>query len=238
MAAQQLNGGFAVLARGAAGLVMASAVLLATGCGGGTESSSKPTPAPAKPSETPAGKPADKPAEKPSDKPAEKPADGEQKAGFVNINVGGTVFNLELALTPQRRFHGLSDRGVIPAGTGMLFVFPDNQVQPQNFVMRDCSAPIDIIYLDPKGRVLASYTMPPEPPRTEEEKVLSAPFPNAPKWAWNNEKYELRLKQYPSRYPSQFVIELPGEVLKTLPKPIKAGDLIEADWEGLKKLAR
>lgn len=234
MAALRMNVGCSVVARGAAGLVMAAAVLLAGSCGNATEPTVKPSATPAKPSETPATKPSEKPAEKPAD----KPADGEQKAGFVKITVGGTPFNLELALTPQRRFHGLSDRGVIPAGTGMLFVFPDNQVQQQNFVMRDCSAPIDIIYLDPKGRVLASYTMPPEPPRTEEEKVLSAPFPNAPKWTWNNEKYELRLKQYPSRYPSQFVIELPGEVLKTLPKPIKAGDLIEADWEGLTKLAR
>jgi uncharacterized membrane protein (UPF0127 family) len=179
----------------------------------------------------------------PTPAPAPTPATGgkgaeHDKPGFITMSIGGTPHTLEYALTPARRFRGLSERGVIPVGTGMLFVFPDNQVGPQAFVMRDCPAPIDIIYLDPRGRIVAMYTMQPEPPRSEAEKVLTPPFEGAPQWACHNADYEARLKQYPSRFPTQFVIEIPGGAMATLPKPLRIGDQLPADWDAIRKMAK
>jgi len=189
-------------------------------------------PGESKPSETkPAGT---KPTE--TSGSATKPA--EVPAGFIKVDLGGKGFTLELALTPARRFRGLSERGVIPQGAGMLFVFPTEQVSVQNFVMRDCPAPIDIVYLDQQGRVLAMHEMKAEEPRGQGEKENTLPYDGAPAWSAVNMKYESRLKGYSSRFPSQFVIEVAGGTLKALPKPLKVGDRIELDIAGLKKQAK
>lgn len=152
------------------------------------------------------------------------------------VTLGGKRFNLELALDAQSRFRGLSERTNIPADGGMLFVFPDQQVTVHSFVMRDCPEPIDIIYLDRSGRITAMHTMQPDPPRTEAEKVLSAPYPGAPQWAWTNEAYENRLTKYSSRYAAQFVIELRGGTLPTL--GLKDGQRVDLPLEELRKRAR
>lgn len=68
--------------------------------------------------------------------------------------------------------------------------------------MRDCPIDIDIIFLDPSGRITAMHHMPAEPPRDPE----TEPETGVP----STDKYEQRLKRYPSRYPAQFVIELAG----------------------------
>jgi hypothetical protein len=156
----------------------------------------------------------------------------------VTLELGGKRFGLELAQTPARRFRGLSERTQIAPDGGMLFVFPDALVSVQAFVMRDCPIPIDIVYLDPAGRVLATYAMTPEPPRTREEMENTPPFPGAPDWARTNERYEGRLKRYSSRFPSQFVIELAGGTLKALPTQLKVGDKVEAPWRDLVGKAR
>jgi uncharacterized membrane protein (UPF0127 family) len=209
----------------------------------GQASPDKPAPAPAstpaeKPVTKPADQPASKPAEKPADKPADKPAEAPAPAGFQKLTIGGRVFNLELALTPARRFRGLSERTSIPADGGMLFVFSPRETQVHGFVMRDCPVPIDIIYLDRSGRVVAFHEMLPEPPRAEDEKELLPPAPGAPDWARVNLKYESRLKQYSSRFPSQFVVELAGGTIKTLPNELKVGDAISADWKALSARAQ
>lgn len=157
----------------------------------------------------------------------------------VQLRLAGRVFHLELANTEQTRFRGLSERTHIEPDGGMLFVFPDNQVQVQGFVMRDCPVQIDIIYLDPLGKVTAMYEMMPEPPRTEAEKALSPPVANAPAWAYMNPAYESRLRRYSSLLPAQFVIELRGGVLKELQTAgLKVGDVVPLDLLGLKRAAR
>jgi uncharacterized membrane protein (UPF0127 family) len=116
------------------------------------------------------------------------------------VVIDGRAFELELALSPEARFQGLSDREHIPADGGMLFVFPTPM--RQSFVMRRCLVPIDIIFLDPQGRIVAMHQMKVEPYDTPED----------------------QLKRYGSRWQAQFAIELAGGMLDQL--DIRNGDII------------
>lgn len=157
-----------------------------------------------------------------SDGQPEKEGDVE----FQRVRLDGRMFRLEIADTPEKRFKGLSHRTEIPENGGMLFIFPREHVRVQQFVMRDCSVDIDIIYLDPSGRIVAMHEMKVEPPRG----------PDEGKPGEINEKYERRLKAYSSRYPAQFVIEIKGG---TLPKmQLKEGDKVDLPLAALKARAR
>jgi len=138
----------------------------------------------------------------------------------AKVGIGGKTFFLEVANTDATRFRGLSERTTIAADGGLIFVFPTGRAAVQGFVMRDCPIPIDIIYLDATGRVLAMHAMLPEPPR-DPAKGEGTPADTS------NRAYDARLKQYSSRFPAQFAIELAGGTIKTL--SIKEGDKIELD---------
>ena len=127
------------------------------------------------------------------------------------VQIDGQQFNLELALTPQQRQQGLSDREHIPDDGGMLFVFPD--VARRQFVMRRCLVPIDIIFLGPNGRIVAMHQMAVEPYDLPEE----------------------QLTRYSSHYPAQFAIELQGGMLDQL--TVGLGDRIDLPLESLKRRA-
>lgn len=142
-----------------------------------------------------------------------------------SVKVGGETFHLELALDQTKRFQGFSGREHIEADGGMLFVFPRPSVQA--FVMRDCPAPIDIIFLDPSARVIAMYQMKVEEPRREDEPKTANP---------GADKYEQRLVRYNSKFAAQFVIELAGGTLDRL--KLAEGDLIKLDTDGLKARAK
>lgn len=153
----------------------------------------------------------------------------------ADVKLDGQSFTLDLALEDESRFKGLSGRTDIPDNGGMLFVFKDSGVRQHSFVMRDCPVDIDIIYLDKSGRIVAMHAMKAETPRADDEKVLSG-GPGVPEWAKTNDKYESRLKKYPSKFPAQFVIELKGGTLAKL--KLKNGDKIDLDTKGLKKRAK
>ncbi len=155
--------------------------------------------------------------------------DDRSSATIATVSISGKSFHLELALDTQARFRGLSERTYIEPDGGMLFVFPRDQIAVHAFVMRDCPIPIDIIYLDPSGRVVASHAMTAEPPRDP------ARGEGTPADA-NNPQYNSRLKGYSSRFPSQFVIELAGGTLAKL--NLKEGDVITFDRDALLKRAR
>lgn len=142
------------------------------------------------------------------------------------VRVGGKTFKLELADNQTTRFKGLSDRTVIAKDGGMLFVFPQ-PIESLHFVMRDCPIPIDIIFLDASGRITAMHAMVPEEPRRPDEPKTENPL---------DDKYEARLKRYPSRYAAQFAIELAGGAIKGL--SLKEGDRIDMDLPRLKKAAK
>ncbi len=142
---------------------------------------------------------------------------GEPKTGRVVI--GDASLELELALDPLTRFRGLSGRQRIPPDGGMLFVNP--QPRPMTMVMRRCPVPIDVAFLDRAGRVVAMFSMEPEPPRRAEE---------------SDADYEARLPRYPSGWPAQFAIELAGGRLSEL--GVEVGQRIDFDHRGLVERAR
>lgn len=153
--------------------------------------------------------------------------DEQTQRDVERVSIGGKTFFLEVSDTNAERLRGLSERTEIAPDGGMLFVFPDNQVAVQRFVMRDCPIDIDIIYLDPNGRVVATHQMKAEAPRGEGEGEAGST---------NNTAYEARLKRYSSRFPSQFVIELKGGTLPSL--DIEEGQEIKLDLKRLKDQAK
>lgn len=131
---------------------------------------------------------------------------------ILRVSIGGRSFDLELAMSDATRVKGLSDRESIPTDGGMLFVFP--QARPLSFVMRRCLVPIDIIYLDPAGRIVRTYAMQVEPYDTPES----------------------RLRRYDSGNTAQFAIELAGGTLDSL--NLSLGQKIDLPVESLKQRAR
>ena len=148
-------------------------------------------------------------------------------SNIESVKIDGKWFQLELALDRETQFKGLSDRQHIEPDGGMLFVF--KQATVQRFVMRDCPIDIDIIFLDPSGRITAMHHMPAEDPRNPDTEPIDPARGIAP-------KYEDRLAKYSSRFAAQFVIELAGGTLKS--HNLKEGDQIELDLEGLKARAK
>ncbi|MFW5682713.1 MAG: DUF192 domain-containing protein [Phycisphaeraceae bacterium] len=128
------------------------------------------------------------------------------------VEIDGEAFELKLALTVKQRYEGLSDVAEIPERGGMLFVFPD--AARRSFVMRRCLVPIDIVFLDAGGRVVAMHEMEVEPYDTPNEE----------------------LTPYPSRYPAQFAIELRGGWLDRL--DVALGDRVDLPREELKARAK
>jgi|ERR1051325_6787502 uncharacterized membrane protein (UPF0127 family) len=145
---------------------------------------------------------------------------------IADVKLDGKTFHLELAVDPDVRTKGLGGRDKIADDGGMLFVFP--QPMTTAFVMRDCPIPIDIIFLDGSSRIIAMHKMVAEAPRGPDEQ-------NPPGQSYN-EKYEERLKKYPSKFATQFVIELKGNTLDSL--KLKEGQKIDLDTVELKKRAK
>jgi len=127
-----------------------------------------------------------------------------------SLQIDGRRFKLDLALTEEARIKGLGGRDNIASDGGMLFVFAE--AEKQQFVMRDCVVPIDLIFLDPNGRVVRMHQM---------------GVPDNP----SNPQ-----KTYPSTYPAQYAIELKGGTLDKL--DLERGDQIQFPRRSLKQRAR
>ncbi len=139
--------------------------------------------------------------------------------GHEVVELGGRRFTLELVADPATRERGLGGRESIPEDGGMLFSFPDSQIR--HFVMRDCLVPIDIVFLDSDGRIVAMHHMPVEPPRAENETAL---------------QYDRRLKRYSSRFNARYAIEIRGGTLDEL--DLQAGQKVDLDTERLARVTR
>jgi hypothetical protein len=65
---------------------------------------------------------------------------------------GAARFSVEIADDPQERARGLMHRESMPAGHGMLFLW--DEADQRGFWMKNTPLPLDLIFLDPQGRVL------------------------------------------------------------------------------------
>lgn len=151
---------------------------------------------------------------------APSPAAGNGKEKVV---IKGETFELEPAIDDAKREQGLMGRASIPDHGGMLFVFPDSKVRVQSFWMKNCLVDMDIIYLDPFGRVTATHRMKALPPKWKDESEAD---------------YEERVREhsYSSGYPAQFAIELQAGSLDRL--DVKIEQKIDLDLARLKGMAR
>jgi uncharacterized protein len=153
-------------------------------------------------------------ATRPTTQPATQPAKPREK-----LAIGGEEFELEIAADDATRARGLMHRDKIDEHGGMLFIYPETQDE-LGFWMKNCPIDIDILYLDAKGRIVATYTMKAEPTKRDSE---------------TETQYEDRLKRYPSRRPAQFAIELKAGTIERL--KIEPGQMIEVDVKRLKAMA-
>lgn len=80
--------------------------------------------------------------------------------GEALVSLGGHEFVAEGADTPTARAQGLSGRESLEEGRGMLFLFPEAEIQ--SFWMKEMNFPIDIIWLR-EGRVIGVERSAPAP---------------------------------------------------------------------------
>ncbi|MCY2931452.1 MAG: DUF192 domain-containing protein [Planctomycetota bacterium] len=77
------------------------------------------------------------------------------------VTIRGTTWQVELAMTSDERYQGLSNRRSMPDGRGMLFLYPSADVRA--YCMRRCLIDLDIAFIGPDLRVVKMYTMKVEP---------------------------------------------------------------------------
>lgn len=146
---------------------------------------------------------------------AEKPL----RPAYWPLLINGYAFpKLELALTPMEQARGLMFREKVPNDGGMIFVFPESS--QRSFWMKNTLVPLDLLFLDADGKVVAIHRMQPEMPQLNHES----------EWA-----YEERLKHYPSYKEARLAIEFAAGQAEIC--GISVGDSIDVGMAELLKIA-
>jgi len=76
-----------------------------------------------------------------------------------SIEIDGHRLRVEIAATPEARRVGLMHRDHLGSGTGMLFVYPDEQVR--GFWMKDTRIPLSIAFATRTGKIVRIADMQP-----------------------------------------------------------------------------
>lgn len=109
---------------------------------------------------------------------------GDTQLLVLQSGEGELEVQVEIADTQQERMQGLMYREDLPEGTGMLFVFEEEQLR--SFWMKNTLIPLDIIFFDAEGQFVSSQTMYPCTAEASSD-----------------------CTQYPSRGPAMFALEVP-----------------------------
>jgi uncharacterized membrane protein (UPF0127 family) len=104
---------------------------------------------------------------------------------FKNIKLGNFPLNVEIAKSEKERAKGLSSRNEILDGTGMLFIFPEEDFH--SFWMRDTRIPLMVYWIDRNNCVidnsaLVPYDLSKISPKEKASMAIEVPL----KWAENN----------------------------------------------------
>lgn len=81
----------------------------------------------------------------------------------TQLQLGGKTFTLEIADDDREREKGLMYRNELKSGTGMIFVFPDER--ERGFWMKNTYIPLEIVYVDAKGKIVSIKRMEPHDQR-------------------------------------------------------------------------
>jgi len=73
------------------------------------------------------------------------------KLPITTIIIKGHKLTVELAFTPKYRSCGLSNRFELSEDHGMLFIFPNTELQ--TFWMKDTYIPLSIAFIDDSGKI-------------------------------------------------------------------------------------
>ena len=71
------------------------------------------------------------------------------------VTVNNQIIAVEIADTPAERKQGLSGRASLPTGTGLLFIF--NEQDYHSFWMKEMNFPIDILWLDDDFKIVDAW---------------------------------------------------------------------------------
>lgn len=74
------------------------------------------------------------------------------RASQMNVEIGDLVITTEVACTDEEQAQGLSGRGRLALGTGMLFPFPDDA--PHFMWMKDMEFPLDMLWISADGTIV------------------------------------------------------------------------------------
>jgi uncharacterized protein len=85
-----------------------------------------------------------------------------RKQDISQVVINGQVVKVELAVSREERYRGLSNRKSLGADQGMLFVFSD--YAPRSFWMNEMLIPLDIIWIKDDKIVGIAYSVATAPP--------------------------------------------------------------------------
>ena len=89
----------------------------------------------------------------------------------LEVRTARTTLHLAVADDTPRRERGLMKVPFVPAGQGMLFVFPDGDAKRQ-FWMKDTIAPLDMLFVNADGTVTSiAADVPATAPGTPDDQV-------------------------------------------------------------------